>query len=142
MTRPVMLDTGPLGRIAHPRQDPEMIHWLYGLVDTGTPVLLPEIVDYELRRSFLLENLTYSLSRLDRLKESLIYLPLTTEVMLLAAQLWANLRRKGLPTADLKALDCDVILGAQALCFGAVVATENIRHLSRLVDARHWRDIS
>jgi len=61
--------------------------------------------------------------------------------MLKAAELWAVARRRGRPTADLKELDCDVILAAQALEQEAVVATENVAHLSQFVTARHWKDI-
>ena len=61
--------------------------------------------------------------------------------MLKAAELWAQARNSGLPTADPKALDCDVILAAQALEKDGIVATENVGHLSRFVDARDWRDL-
>jgi hypothetical protein len=47
-----------------------------------------------------------------------------------------------MPTADDKELDGDVILAAQAEQAGALVAAENIGHLSRFVDAQAWRDIS
>jgi predicted nucleic acid-binding protein len=62
--------------------------------------------------------------------------------MLKAAIIWAEARRRGQPTADPKELDCDVILAAQALQIGAIVATENIGHLSLFVEARSWRDIT
>jgi len=94
-----------------------------------------------LRRELLAAHLTHSLAALDRLKADLIYLPITTPVMLKAAELWADARRHGTPTADAKSLDCDVILSAQALQVGAVVATENVGHLSRHVQALHWRNI-
>lgn len=63
-----------------------------------------------------------------------------------AAELWAESRRQGLPTSDPLELDVDVILAAQALNLGLppdelVVATTNVRHLSRFVDARQWPDI-
>ena len=61
--------------------------------------------------------------------------------MLKAAELWAEARRSGMPTADPKELDCDVILAAQALGIDGIVATENIGHLSRFVAAKHWYDI-
>lgn len=61
--------------------------------------------------------------------------------MLRAADLWAQARRNGLPTADPKALDCDVILAAQALAVNGMVATENVGHLSRFVNAKSWREI-
>ena len=58
---------------------------------------------------------------------------------------WADVRRRGQPTADSKALDADVILAAQARRMTAaevVVATTNVRHLSRLVDAKLWQDVA
>ncbi|MEG4030968.1 MULTISPECIES: hypothetical protein [unclassified Microcoleus] len=84
--------------------------------------------------------------RLDDWKERLEYLPITTPTILKAAQLWATSRQTGRPTADPKELDGDVILPAQALLIveggeGVVIATTNVGHLSRFVDARHWRDI-
>jgi predicted nucleic acid-binding protein len=55
-----------------------------------------------------------------------------------AAELWADVRRRGQPTADPRSLDADVILSAQAEGVGGIVATENVSHLSRFVDAREW----
>jgi predicted nucleic acid-binding protein len=78
---------------------------------------------------------------LDRLQRNLIYSPITTAIMLRAAELWADARRQGVPTADRQALDCDVILAAQAIELGAVVVSENARHLSRYVPTVRWRDI-
>ena len=141
MNRSVVLDSGPLGRIVHPRPNPEIIGWLAQLLESGATVILPEVADYEVRRNLLLEGLSRSVARLNQLKRALTYLPLTTETMLKAAEIWADARRRGLPTADAKALDGDAILAAQALQAGAVVATEDIGHLSRMVEARHWRDI-
>jgi hypothetical protein len=45
------------------------------------------------------------------------------------------------PTADPQALDCDVILAAQALAMGATVVTDNVGHLALFVEAKSWRDI-
>jgi predicted nucleic acid-binding protein len=86
--------------------------------------------------------LTKSIKRLDQLKTKLTYLSLTTEVMLKAAELWADARKRGHLTADPKELDCDVILAAQAQQAGAVIATENIGHLSFFVEAKSWREIA
>ncbi len=61
--------------------------------------------------------------------------------MLMAAGFWAEARRLGRPTADSKALDGDVILAAQAAQANAVIATENVGHLSLFVEAARWRDI-
>jgi len=57
--------------------------------------------------------------------------------MLKAAEFWADARKRGRPTADPKELDGDVIVAAQAIEAGAIVATENVGHLARYVTARH-----
>ena len=136
-----MLDSGPLGKIAHPRPNPEIVEWLNQLLDANATIVIPEITDYEVRRSLLLSGLTKSVARLDQLKHVLVYRPITTSVMLKAAELWADARKRGKPTADLKELDGDVILAAQALQVNAIVATENVGHLSLFVEAKHWKDI-
>jgi predicted nucleic acid-binding protein len=136
-----MLDSGPLGKIAHPRPNPEIVAWLNQLLDANETIVIPEITDYEVRRSLLLSGLTKSVARLDQLKHVLVYRPITTSIMLKAAELWADARKRGKPTADLKELDGDVILAAQALQVNAIVATENVGHLSLFVEARHWKEI-
>jgi len=141
MTKPVMLDSGPLGRIAHPRPNQEIMTWLMNLLKANVVVIIPEIADYEVRRSFLLAGLTKSIIRLNQLKQTLIYQPLSTEIMIKAAELWAEARKAGKPTADPQALDGDVILAAQALRVDAIVATENVGHLSLFVEAKHWKEI-
>ena len=84
---------------------------------------------------------------MDTMKSTARYLPITTDVMLLTAALWAQARQQGIPTADVKALDGDVILAAQALSLGLpatdiVVATTNVGHISRFVPADLWSNIS
>lgn len=117
MNRAILLDTGPLGLVTHPKareDNDECIQWLVDIVNAGASVFIPEIADYELRRELLRAGKTKGLRRLDELKEQLDYLPLTTPTMLKAAEYWATTRQQGKPTADDKALDGDVILAAQA----------------------------
>jgi predicted nucleic acid-binding protein len=105
---------------------------------------IPEIADYEVRRELLRAGKTRGIERLDALLETFEYLPLSTVVMRDAALLWADIRKRGQPTADAKALDADVILAAQARRMDAaevIVATTNVHHLSRLVDAKLWREV-
>ncbi len=142
MNKPVLLDSGPLGKIAHPRPNQEITAWLARLLASGAVVILPEIADYEVRRGLLLSGLDQSVRRLDQLKQVLTYLPLNTQMMLKAAEFWADARKEGRPTADLRELDGDAILAAQAEQVGGMVATENVGHLTRYVEAKSWRDIS
>jgi predicted nucleic acid-binding protein len=117
---------------------------LLALVERGVRIGIPEIADYEVRRELLRAGKTRGIERLDALLETFEYLPLSTIVMRDAALLWADIRKRGQPTADPKALDADEILAAQARRMDAaevVVATTNVQHLSRLVDAKLWRDV-
>ena len=135
------LDSSPLGRLVHPRQNGETSLWLDGVLARGATVYIPEIIDYELRRALLFGGLTRSLHRLDELEAVLPFLPLDRATMLDAAELWAQARRQGKSVADPKELDGDAILAAQARRVGAVVVTENVGHLSVWVEAHDWREM-
>ena len=145
----VLLDSGPLGILTNPKGSPVTVEcriWVRSLLLKGYKVKLPEIADYEVRRELLRANKVTGVQRLDDWKERLEYLPITTPVILKAAELWATSRQAGMPTADPKELDGDVILAAQAILAGeggeeVVIATTNVGHLSRFVDAREWPDI-
>jgi hypothetical protein len=65
MIKPWVLDTGPLGRLTHPARNPKIVVWLERQLAEGISVIIPEIADYELRRSLLLENLERSIARLE-----------------------------------------------------------------------------
>lgn len=82
-----------------------------------------------------------TLDRLDRLAEVLDYLPLNTETLRRAADLWAEARIGGFPTARESSLDGDVILAPQALEVTGTVVTTNRKHLSRFVAAQDWTEI-
>jgi len=119
----------------------EIALWFTEALRRGTELIVPEIADFEVRRELIRAGLVQSVQRLDALKAQLTYLPLDTQTMLRAAELWARARSQGIPTADPRELDCDVILAAQAERAGALVVTENVGHLARFVTARHWRDV-
>lgn len=148
--RIILLDTGIVGIVTNPKvssfEAKNCKQWFKRLLNRGEEFILPEIVDYELRRELLRANKSQGLKRLDELKQIITYLPLNTEVILLAAQFWANTRNQGKPTADNQSLDGDVILAAQAKYeelkgYSVVIVTTNTKHLSLFVDARQWQDI-
>ncbi len=144
----VILDSAPLGLLARRDGIPPVDackQWLEGLLLRGARVLIPEIVDYELRRELLRLNNAESIARLDALHATMEYMPLTTSAMRRAAALWANARQSGQVTASEKALDGDVILAAQVLELNlslTVVATDNVKHLALFTYAQKWQDIS
>jgi predicted nucleic acid-binding protein len=143
----IVLDSTPLGILCHPRNPPQVMscrQWLDDLLAVGRRVILPEIADYEVRRELFRRNSRIALSHLEQLALRLEYLPLATTTMRLAAKLWAQVRRTGRPMAPDPALDGDVILAAQALTLNTpvVVATGNLAHLSRLIQADIWTKIT
>jgi predicted nucleic acid-binding protein len=145
MADAVLLDAGPLGMLAHPRPNPDITAWLQRLSGAGSQVYVAEIADYEVRREFVRAGMLKSIRRLDRMKLSLGYVPITTGVMLLAADLWAQARLQGTPTAVDAALDGDVILAAQAMLLAqrgdsVTIATENVGHLGQFTAVRSWND--
>ncbi len=148
----LLLDTNILGRICHPRGNPEAAIWFQQTAtiaaEKGGELIIPEIADYELRRKLLhfakfraSNDAIISLQRLDAFVCHLTYLPLSTLAMHRAASLWAQARGSGQSTAPEEALDGDVILAAQAIEAEAAVVSENTKHLSRLVRTYHWRDL-
>jgi len=145
----LLLDTGNLGLLCHPRRSRPIAQWLAAITATGgraAVVYVPEITDYELRRKLLHlvgkgKANPSSIEHLDVLAQHLEYLPLDTWMMRRAAELWAQGRAEGLPTAHEDALDCDIILAAQSLSVNGTVVTKNRKHLSRFVPAMDWTEI-
>ena len=88
-----MLDAGVLGQASHPRRNQAFAQWLIAMLATETTVFVSEIADYEVRRELLRADRPVGLARLNALKTTLPYLPLTTPIMLRAAELWAEARR-------------------------------------------------
>jgi predicted nucleic acid-binding protein len=145
-----VLDSGPLGLLSNPLANPDAMRchaWLDRLTDNGHRVVMSEICDFEVRRELIRARLAQSIDRLDHLMMQFDALPINRRTMIRAAELWAEARRRGRPTADPAALDADVIIAAQAQLFAeatrepVVVVTMNARHLAQFVDARRWQEI-
>ncbi|HEY0991121.1 MAG TPA: PIN domain-containing protein [Kofleriaceae bacterium] len=131
----LLLDTGVLGQICHPRKHQEVRSWFRRAVREHE-FLISEVADYELRRELLRIDSRRSLARLDELTRELQYLPTTTATWRAAARLWATQRRAGHVGGE--GLDGDVLIVAQAIEEAAAVVTFNERHFAALVDALAW----
>jgi hypothetical protein len=150
MSRLILLDAGPLGLVTNPKGGDDGRRcraWLDGLIAARVQVVVPEGADYEVRRDLFRAGRRGGLDRLDKLGRYPRFLPMTTTAWRRAAELWAQARNEGYATADDKELDCDVLLAAQAQLateegFEVIVATGNLRHLGRFVDARLWETIT
>lgn len=145
----IFLDSGPLGLVTNPsggERAKKCALWLIECLDAGARVCIPEICDYEVRRELIRAEKKKGLRRLDDLKGQIDYVPLDTVMINKAAELWAQARKRGKPTAGKDALDGDVILAAQAnLSIGAgenlVIATDNVGDLQQFATAKRWPDI-
>jgi predicted nucleic acid-binding protein len=145
----VVFDSGPAGLVTNPKRSPETMAcevWLRSLVKQGHEIVLPEIIDYEIRRELIRARKPIGLKRLDQLKADCTFLEVDSATFLKAAEFWADARWRGQPTANVASLDIDVILAAQSWMYRnegefSVIATLNKKHLSQFVPAEHWKDI-
>ncbi|WP_309728771.1 PIN domain-containing protein [Chamaesiphon sp. OTE_75_metabat_556] len=151
MTHLLVLDASVVGAITNPKQTNEIVRdcqiWFRRSLARLSIFVLPEIADYEIRRELLRGKKINGLKKLDELKSAIYYYPIDSEIMLTAAQLWAESRQRGMPTADARELDGDVILAAQAIQlqskgYEVTIVTTNVGHLAQFVTASHWQDLS
>jgi len=142
------MDSGPLGLATHPSPGGEALacqNWIDDHLSAGSRLMVPEIADYEVRRELIRARRRRGLQNLDGVRNWAEYLAITTAVMRRAAEFWADVRSRGLQTADDSRLDADVILAAQSDSLnltGAIVATTNVGHLARFCTAELWSNIA
>jgi predicted nucleic acid-binding protein len=96
--RLVVLDTGTLGLLTHPRARPDAVacrHWAQALLAAGIRVIVPGIADYELRRELIRAGKAAGLRRLDAVRAGFEFDPMTQAALDEAASLWAAVRKHG-----------------------------------------------
>jgi predicted nucleic acid-binding protein len=135
MSKVILLDTHPLTQVAHPRVNPKIQKWLLLNQENNIVLLVPEIADYEARRELIRTDKKKSINRLDEIAKTDNFLPLNSETIRKASELWAWIRNQGKTTAHEHSLDGDVILVAQAISqlkfFDEVtIITTNLKHIA------------
>lgn len=85
------------------------------------------ITRYEILRGLKAKNATAQLQAFDRFCESCLVLPLTDEIVVLAAEIYAALKRRGAPIGD-----ADILIAASAVFHGLEVVTNNEDHFRRI----------
>ncbi|MFL5330494.1 MAG: PIN domain-containing protein [Gemmataceae bacterium] len=140
-----ILDAGPLGLLTHdkPAHRVPMQNWVVQQIAGGSIIYVSEVADYEVRRELVrlirAGKLPASrLNRLDQLARLCNYLPVSTAIWHRAADLWAEARLQGKPTAAAAALDADVLIAAQAQEVNASVVTNNAGHIGRWAPVLTW----
>ena len=148
--RLVFLDAGPLGLLTNPRgrsKPDQCRQWVNDLAAAGVRVFVPEIADYEVRRKLIHIGATAGVRRLDQVKATLDYAPSHDRRHAAGRRAVGDGAKRRVADGSTRALDGDCILAAQALravgAFDTVtVATDNVAHLSRVVDAQLWETIT
>jgi hypothetical protein len=155
----VFLDSNILGLISNTNSSfDECLQcekWFNTLSIRGARLVTSDICDYEVRRGLISSFIRSGkpapgIAMLDALRIDgfLEFLSISTKAFDLAANLWARASNEGLTTRDDKNIDVDIIISAQYRILEAeypgqrvVVATTNLKHLSRFCDAARWQDI-
>ena len=147
----VIIDSGVLFTLISTSKVKEVTDcqdWFYYLLSRSALVVTSAICNYEVKRELIRRNKVPELDNLNQLKTLIDFLPVDEATLELAAELWAEARNKGLPTADNLSLDADVIICAQYQLLAekypgryVVIATTNVKHLSRFTEAKEWSEI-
>ncbi len=77
MGKVILLDSTPVGLITNPKATPLALQcqqWFLSLLQKGYQVILPEIIDYAIRRELLRANKISGIKKLDQLKSEIKYL--------------------------------------------------------------------
>ncbi|MFM2315473.1 MAG: hypothetical protein RLZZ04_4751 [Cyanobacteriota bacterium] len=147
----VILDSGVLHTLISTSKVKEVTDcqdWFYYLLSRSALVVTSAICKYEVKRELIRRKKVQEINNLNQLKALIDFLPVDEPTLELAAKLWAEARNKGLPTADDLSLDADVIICAQYKLLAeeypgryVVIATTNVKHLSRFTEAKEWQEI-
>ena len=150
----IFIDSNILGQLCSPNYTDDLAaleNWFERSLIRST-VVSSMVCDYEVRRGLLLTQkqglIASGLPLLDDLHQLIDFLPVDKTVWNLAADIWSLARASGQPTAGDRNLDADMIICAtwQDLATrypgqSVVIATTNIRHLSRFANVAKWEDL-
>jgi predicted nucleic acid-binding protein len=153
----IILDAEPLGNVTAPfaragvapTYSQRCRQWIRDCEAAGTVFIVPAITYYEVVRDFYQRKAPAKIARLQNFCfDPTRFLPLATDDLTRAAELWGMLRNQGIPTAGSQSLDADVIFAAQVLSLNLpsdeyIVATSNPNHLSRFgLPVDTWENIT
>ena len=148
----VILDSGIIHTLCNSTKIKEVTNcqeWFYRLTARGAYFTMSEICDYEVRRELTRRGRIENINNLNNLRQKVNVLPLTHQVLLEAASLWATARQSNNSTSSNKNIDVDMILSAQWSLLKEehpgqyiVIATTNTKHLRLFTEAEEWININ
>ncbi len=125
----VLLDTDTISYIM--RRDPSVMARAREYRQTGQRHALSIVSRYEVLSGLMWRRAERQMERFDRVCELSDVLPLTDDVAVRAAHIYAGLRSRGEPLDD-----ADILIAATALVHGLVLMTNNERHFGRIPELR------
>lgn len=148
----IFFDSGIIYSLVNTSKVKEVIdcqEWFYGLLSKGILFVSSAICEYEVKRELIRRNKVKELKNLIELKQWLELIEVDNTIWDLAAKNWAKARNMGIPTADELSLDADMIICStwqilQEKWTGryVIIATNNVKHLSRFANAEIWQNIT
>jgi predicted nucleic acid-binding protein len=153
----IFLDSNIVGLLCNNNyfEGVECRNWFFSQYSRGSRFFTSDICIYEVRRGLLKSSIARrepvpGLLALQAIRNNdyLEFLSVSTEVLDLAAEIWAEVATGGRTTRDDKNIDVDIIISAHYQILvdlyqgqQVIVATKNLKHISQFCAAANWQDI-
>jgi hypothetical protein len=154
----VFLDSNILGLLCNTsdlHEAVDCIDWFNTQWTRGISFMTSDLCLYEVRRGLLKASIGLAkpvpgLLTLENIRSDgyLEFLPVSTGVLDLAAEIWAEAAADGRTTRGDKNIDVDIIISAHYQLLvdtypgqQVIVATKNLKHISRFCQAASWQEI-
>ena len=121
----VLLDTDTLSEIM--KEHPMVIQKSQEYLSQHKRFTLSTITRYEILRGLKAKKASKQVASFNRFCRLNIVLPITDEVAVKGADIYADLRRRGRLISD-----ADILIAATALVHGLGIVTNNIEHFKRI----------
>ena len=105
------------------------------LTGSGHALIIPAIVDYEIRRGLLAKNYLKKLRKFEQLQQVVEIGEFDLLVWRKAAEIYATLSKQGKPIGT--NFDGDIFIGAYCVTNGYTLITNNKDHLGRIADLQY-----
>lgn len=123
--RPTLLDTDILS--LYRKQEPQVSIRAALEINQSGHLTFTELTYYEITRGLKAKGATAQLARFEQFCSAHQILPFTHQASIIAADIWADLKRRGQLVGEI-----DVLIAAIALSEGLTVATHNIHHFNHI----------
>lgn len=125
MTQPLLLDTDTLSAVM--KTHPKVVAIGRNYLKNHGQFTFSAITRFEILRGLIVKNATRQIVIFESLCATSVILDITDSIIVKAADIYADLHRRGLLIGD-----ADILIAATALVQGYGVVTNNQRHFRRI----------